>query len=468
MTKRRRSAATFMSKPIGDRRQNRQEPDTRRLPRVSSDGRMVGMSAAAAHRLHVVVLTAEELDEQLGRGREAISFAADRGVDSPGLGRVAIVVTDDIQGEVVISHLGLVKSGGARTNLDTTWVLSAVRELGTPIRLTGLTAELGRSADVVQELASRRRGGSLPPAASRALRTAIQARIGAGEWPSDDGRPEWMLPRLADEVRQDHTNAIGTALMFSNMDLTPMRTAPMPGESPLAELRLAPSEASLIDNDLRNFPGMDAEPQREDIVRFTDREHTLDVMNVNATGIESATGVDLIYYSHDYDCFVLVQYKRMEAEGRLRIAGVDQRLPDQLKRMVAFDVFGQDSASGTDPIAYRLGPGSTFTKFAYPLVAPLREADLTRGLYVPSEYIRRLHGNGQLIGPRGGAAVTHDNLRRWLSNDQFTELVKKGWVGSSGITAQDVRDFVAANLQDGRIAVIAAHSTTPSDIDQDI
>ena len=71
------------------------------------------------------------------------------------------------------------------------------------------------------------------------------------------------------------------------------------GESPLAELRLAPSEASLIDNDLRNFPGMDAEPQREDIVRFTDREHTLDVMNVNDTGIESATGVDLIYYIHE-------------------------------------------------------------------------------------------------------------------------------------------------------------------------
>lgn len=421
------------------------------------------MSPSAARRLHVVALSAEELDEQLGRGREAISFAADRGADSPGLGRVAVVVSEDNEGDAIISHLGLVKSGGARTNLDATWILSAVRELGTPIRLAGLSAELGRSAEAVQELAARRRGGSLSPSASSALRTAIQSRIGAGEWPSDDGRPEWMLHRLDGELRQDHTNAIGTALMFSNMDLAPMRTAPMPGESPLAELRLAPSEASLIDNDLRNFPGMDAEPQHEDIVRFTDGAHTLDVMNVNATRIESATGVDLIYYSHDYDCFVLVQYKRMEAEGRLRISGVDQRLPDQLKRMVAFDVFGQASASGTDPIiAYRLGPGSTFTKFAYPVVAPLREVDLTRGLYVPSELLKRLHDGGQLTGPRGGGAVTHENLRRWLSNDQFTELVKKGWVGSSGVTAEDVRDFVAANLQDGRIAVIAAHSTAPS------
>jgi hypothetical protein len=156
----------------------------------------------------------------------------------------------------------------------------------------------------------------------------------------------------------------------------------------------------------------------------------------------------------------------MEADGRLRIAGIDARLPDQLKRMVAFDVFGQASADGTDPIAYRLGPGSTFTKFAYPVVDPLREADLTRGLYVPSELLMRLHDRGQLKGPRGGGAVTHDNLGRWLSNHQFAELVKKGWVGSSAISVQDVRDFVAASLQEGRMAVIAAHSTARDDLGQ--
>lgn len=163
----------------------------------------------------------------------------------------------------------------------------------------------------------------MPPAASAALRAAIESRIGAGEWPTDDGRPEWMLPRLDGELLQDYTNAIGTALMFSGMNLAPMRTAPLPGDSPLAELRLGPAEASLIDNDLHNFPDMDAEPQAEDIVRFTHGDHTLDVLNVDATRIESATGVDLVYYSHDYDCFVLVQYKRMEAEGRVRIAGID-------------------------------------------------------------------------------------------------------------------------------------------------
>ena len=94
--------------------------------------------SAAARRLHVVVLVAEELEERLDRGREAISFAVDRGVDSPGFGRVAVVVTDNDEGESVVSHLGLVKSGTARTNLDATWVLSAVRALKVPILLTDL------------------------------------------------------------------------------------------------------------------------------------------------------------------------------------------------------------------------------------------------------------------------------------------------------------------------------------------
>lgn len=133
------------------------------------DARMVGMSPAAAHRLHVVVMNLEELAEQLDRDREAISFAVDRDSDSPGLGRVAVVVTDGVTGEPVISHLGRVRTGGTRTNLDAIWVLSAIRELRTAIPLAEVTADLGRFADAVRQLATRRRGGVR---ATRGLRGA--------------------------------------------------------------------------------------------------------------------------------------------------------------------------------------------------------------------------------------------------------------------------------------------------------
>ncbi|MFD8104005.1 hypothetical protein ACFV24_31150 [Nocardia fluminea] len=252
---------------------------------------------------------------------------------------------------------------------------------------------------------------------------------------------------------------MGTALMFSDMDVEKLRSAPPAGESPLAELLVGPSEASLIDNDLRNFPGMVGVGQREDIVRFTDRGHTLDVMNVNATGVEAATGVDLIYYNHDYDCFVLVQYKRMEKMEGKRIAGVDARLPDQLTRMVSLDALSSNSSSMVSPVAFRLGASATFTKFAYPVVSPRKASDLTAGMYVPSALLKRLYDNNALRGPRGGAAITHDNLRRWLSNTQFAELVKEGWVGSSGVSLADIQAFINSSVAAGRIAVVAAHKS---------
>ncbi|WP_147106379.1 hypothetical protein [Nesterenkonia populi] len=419
--------------------------------------------SSAASRLHIVVMSREELAEQEERDRSTVSFAVDRETESPGFGRIAVIVTQDDRRNPAISHLGVVKAGPARTNLDSTWVLSAARAIGVPIKLTDLSTDLGSASDVIRRAASRRRGGPLPGAASTKLREAIRSRIEPGEWPSTGGTPEWMLARVEDEIRRDHTNAVGTALMFSDMALSSMRKAPLPGESPLVELQLQPTEASLIDNDLRSFPNMGGKPVREDLYSFTDGEQRLDVMNVNATTVESATGVDLVYLSRNYDCFVLVQYKRMETNGGTRIAAIDARLPDQLKRMVRFDSFGRKFASTTDPAAFRLGAGSTFTKFAYPVASPLKESDLTRGLYVPSELLKRLHDVGQLVGPRGGAAVTHKNLGRWLSNDQFADLVKKGWVGSSGVSVQDVKNFISASLRESRIAVVAAHASTAND-----
>ncbi|MBA8806368.1 hypothetical protein [Promicromonospora sukumoe] len=418
--------------------------------------------AVVAGRVYIVVMSTEELEEHGVVDSAPISFAVDRGEDAPGSGRVAVVVTNDDGGTLVVSHLGIVKSGPPRTKLDSTWVLSAVRQIEVAIPVSYLGERLGKEGKTVQDVVARRRGGALTPDASKRLREAIESYIGPGQWPSLDGVPEWMIPRLTTDIRMDHTNAVGTALMFSDMDLEAMRTAPMPGESPLAELQPEPTEPSLIDHDLRNFPGMTGAPKREDIFRFKDGRHTLEVMNVNATKVETATGVDLVYYNHDFQCFVLVQYKRMKKPaipGEGRIAQVDTRLPDQLERMVRFDSLGQASTGQGDPALFRLGPAATFTKFAYPVETPTKESELTRGMYVPSEMLKRLHDAGRLKGPNGGAAVTHDNLGRWLSNEQFADLVRRGWIGSSGIAVKDVKAFIDHSVREGRMPVVAAHRT---------
>lgn len=249
---------------------------------------MLGMTLAAG-RVYVVVMSTEELEDRGVVDPTPISFAVDRGEVGPGVGRVAVVVTSDDGGHLAVSHLGVVKSGPLRTKLDSTWVLSAVRQIELPIPVSYLIDGLGKEGEALQDVASRRRGGSLSPVVSKRLREAIESHIDPGQWQSVDGVPEWMIPRLATDIRMDHTNAVGTALMLSDMDLGAMRTAPMPGESPLAELQPESNEPSLIDHDLRNFPGMDGAPKREDIFRFKDGRHTLEVMNVNATKVETAT-----------------------------------------------------------------------------------------------------------------------------------------------------------------------------------
>lgn len=416
------------------------------------------MAAPAATRLHVVVLSAEEISPQEDRGRDAITLAADPAVESPGRGRVAIVVSrDDGDSGAAITHLGVVKASGKSTTLDVNWAVSSLQAVTPPIALSDIEADLGSAAEVVRRVAASRRGGGLSDPVSDRLRRALMPRVGPENWPQV-GTPSWMRPRLDGDIREQYTNAVGTALMFSGMDAAPLRTLPLPGESPLTSLRLQPSEASLIDHDLRSFPGMTAMSMAEDIVRVTDGQHTLDIMNVNTTGFETATGVDLVYYNYDYDSFVLVQYKRKEPGNGSRIAGVDARLPLQLTKMVAFDAIALASAS-ISPSAYRLGTGATFIKFASPALVPIREQDLTRGIYVPSGLLKRLHDAGLLVGPGGGAAITYANLGRWIQNDAFADLVRKGWVGTSGLTVADLKAFVAERLSEGRLTVVAAHSS---------
>lgn len=151
------------------------------------------MASPAAKRLHVVVLSADEIAEQEERGRDAISFAADRDVIGPGHGRVAIVFAGD-ERELVITHLGTVKAVDARTHLDGTWVVSSLIALTAPILLTNI------AADDVRRAAKARRGGGLEVAVSDRLRDVLISRIGGRtgrSWARPNGcSAVWMDPSV--------------------------------------------------------------------------------------------------------------------------------------------------------------------------------------------------------------------------------------------------------------------------------
>lgn len=278
------------------------------------------ITGSAADRLHIVVLHHDELQEQLDRGNEVITLSADKYLHSPGYGRTALIVSE-VESEPdtwvpAITHLGRVQAIVARTKLDSTWRLSNIVELPAHIHLDDLAANLSRHLfEAFQNAAQTRRGNGLDGAVSAGLRAYLETVIPPETW--RDAMP--VTERFQDApgrlVVEEQIDAIRSALWISDMDRSVLRDAAPQEFSVLTSLVPNPTEPSLIDHDLRHFPGMHGMPARVDVYVFTEGRHRLEVINVNATSVESATGVDLIYFNHRFDSLVAVQYKRMESDS---------------------------------------------------------------------------------------------------------------------------------------------------------
>src|SRR5215207_6209297 len=66
------------------------------------------------------------------------------------------------------------------------------------------------------------------------------------------------------------------------------------------------------------------------IAEFQERDRRLTVINVNRAGVEHALGVDLVYYNHEFESYVIVQYKRMTS--RADSSGYKFRPDKQLRK----------------------------------------------------------------------------------------------------------------------------------------
>ena len=418
-------------------------------------------SGSASERLHVVVLGREELDNQLERGSEVITLAVAKNLRTPGFGRTCLIVTDrdTAAGREVgaITHIGHVESAKARTKLDHAWRLSNIVELPSPIPIPAVKDHLGRNTYYdLRRASQQRRGNGLTDSSSANLRTYLESVVPMQYWNAALPPTERFRDVAGREVLEEQVDAIRSALAISDMDTALIKDVSAQPFSVLTSLSPSPTEPSLIDHDLRTFPGMHGAQAREDTYVFEDRQHRLEVMNVNATTVEAATGVDLIYYNHRYRSIVAVQYKRMVDEQGTRLASIDSRLPSQLEKMARVE--GLNTAA-EGPVDYRLGPATCFVKLARSNASARTVGELVKGLYVPAAYVRQLLTADLLKGPRGGAAITHNNLGRWLNNTDFAMLVRDGWIGSAGVTVTDIRDFVAEQLRQSRSIVVAIHTS---------
>jgi hypothetical protein len=228
-------------------------------------------------------------------------------------------------------------------------------------------------------------------------------------------------------------------------------------------------EDQMLLHDTQLFPGWDRD-RDGDLAgigyAFHDRagERRLTVMNVNRSAIETTTGVDLIYYRHEPDAFVLVQYKRLveEPTGWLYRPSRDANFAAERQRMVDLrSALGSPGPGFSGPHEYRLSGEPFYFKLCSSRLIDQSSDQLIRGMYIPLEYFDLLEAGGGLAGPRGGVAIGWDNAGRWLDNTTFARLVGDAWIGTYGQASRNLAEVIRGGLRLGRAVIVAIEEGGP-------
>jgi hypothetical protein len=220
-------------------------------------------------------------------------------------------------------------------------------------------------------------------------------------------------------------------------------------------------ERVAMDYDHHHFTDLfEASDQVGPALKFLDQhdELRLTIINVDKTRVERTTGVDLIYYQHRVNNFILVQYKRFnEKDGGWRYRpSSDASFKEELERMhTVRDRIMAATTEPRDPGEYRLNPDPFFFKFVAPTHGYPKEAGIIRGMYVPLGLWDVLERSGSLKGPRGGVVIGWEHAERWMSTTTFVEVVADAWVGTAGDASTIIAELIRTGLVLRRSIVVA-------------
>ena len=263
-------------------------------------------------------------------------------------------------------------------------------------------------------------------------------------------------------------DAVGSALQVfggSAFRKKVLRKAGAPVKGDTAPFLLRLGEVSIredpqIIHDQAIFPGMGI--SRRDVIGsvvLTDGREYLTILNCNRQPLEQTLGVDLIYYSHRFDSFVLVQYKRMSKgkQGAEYRPGNDPSHEKEVERMLKTEEFlkAQPKAKNTSTSDFRLSGRPFYVKLCEPKAKAALDAGMVSGMYVPLELWRSLLDAPEARGPKGGVVIIWDNCLRRFNNGEFSSLLRNGWIGSAAGESKALSGIVEEVLSSGRMLVFA-------------
>ncbi len=185
----------------------------------------------------------------------------------------------------------------------------------------------------------------------------------------------------------------------------------------------------MVNHDAGIIPGWDVHKKYQvGAVEFINGKDVLTIVNVNCQPLETTLGVDLIYYHHRFQAFILVQYKRLLEEPGSRWVyrpGHDGSYLPEMERMKKWQQWlrKRTHAGVVEVISSPLG---TFFISNLPVPKPMTplSSDLIRGMYVPLDLWLEMEERHELEGPKGGMMIDFNTDRRYLNNTEFIALVQ--------------------------------------------
>jgi hypothetical protein len=364
--------------------------------------------------------------------------------------RSAEIVLISLNGEVV-DYIGISQVGRRVATGQITIAVSNLKEIGLSCREldAALPSRFSRYFSVPVKGASRPtprlweeilKGirGKLPAAGSAI--DGLNRTVAASQVPS--GRVEGGLEVFERDAVASALQVFGGSAFRKRVLRragAPVRGDTAPFLSRLGEVSIR--EDPQITHDQAIFPGMGI--SRRDVIGsvvLTDGIEYLTILNCNRQPLEQTLGVDLIYYSHRFDSFVLVQYKRMSQgkHGSEYRPLNDPSHQKEVERMLKTEEFlnAQPKGENTSTSDFRLSGRPFYVKLCEPKAKATLDAGMVSGMYVPLELWRTLLDAPDARGPKGGVVISWESCWRRFNNGEFTSLLRNGWIGSAGRRVQ--------------------------------
>ncbi|MFH8443614.1 hypothetical protein ACH4D3_20595 [Streptomyces sp. NPDC018026] len=381
-----------------------------------------------------------------------------------------------------LAWIGIVARHGTVGAVDKSITVDPLRECLETVPLDGLDGILNDVPAPLRQEFDRASLLGTVGACSNAVWQSLEGALRA-RWPGLGPLLDWLIAQAdppvfgnspADQSWQEQRDATGSLLRIADFPLSALAAwqRPQSADAPYtAGLIPQPVEHSLIDYDVRvagEAFGMFSEWQQGNTVRcdihvlHDASGRRLEVVNVNATPVESRLGTDMLYYHEPTKSFVFVQYKRIDPDTRSIY--VDARLRSQLDRL---EETAKMSSPPAQPSEWRLGNDPCFVKLAYwPQSAERRPTQgLAPGMYLPVSYIRLLLDDDCTRGKRAGSTARmlgYDQVERHLTGTQFIDLVKHGLTGTVGTTREQLHALVKQRVDAGHSVVLATESSDES------